>query len=243
MKLGFLGCGTIASAVVAGIAEQGHDIRVSQRNAHHAQALAQRFENVQVSDNAQLLAESDWVVVGLLPEVAQVLLPQLSFRPDHQVISMMAALSLQDVQVLIGPAQARAIMLPFPSIAHGPSPVLAQGDVSAVAAILGRQHPVFDVHGPEGLKAYLSAQAILSPMAELVNTTAQWMRDHGVNPNEGEAFLRALLASNLQAGPCTALVQALDTPGGFNQRMRLHVQASGLPSQWLEGLSALHRTA
>ena len=98
-------------------------------------------------------------------------------------------------------------------------------------------------HGAEGVKVYLSAQATLSPMAELVNTTAQWMGAHGVHPDEVEAFLRALLASNLQAGPCTALVQALDTPGGFNQRMRLRGQASGLPSHWLEGLSALHRTA
>ncbi|WP_293963067.1 NAD(P)-binding domain-containing protein [Sneathiella sp.] len=40
MRIGVIGCGTIASAVIHGIAGDGHEITVSERTASHAKVLA-----------------------------------------------------------------------------------------------------------------------------------------------------------------------------------------------------------
>ena len=45
--------------------------------------------------------------------------------------------------------------------------------------------------------------------------------------DEGETFLRALVASNLSEIESAALIEALNAPGGYNQRLRLHMEASG----------------
>jgi len=45
MKIGSIGCGTIASAGVHGIAEDGHQITVSERSADHARILSQTYTN------------------------------------------------------------------------------------------------------------------------------------------------------------------------------------------------------
>ena len=53
MRIGVLGCGTIASAAVRGIAQDGHVITVSRRNEEHATALAECYANVTIADVKQ----------------------------------------------------------------------------------------------------------------------------------------------------------------------------------------------
>ena len=52
-------------------------------------------------------------------------------------------------------------------------------------------------------------------------------------------ILRTLIASSLADMESNALVQALNTPGGYNQRLRLHMEASGMGQALVAGLDAL----
>lgn len=127
MRLGFVGTGTIASATVRGIAGGGHQITVSDRGAAHAARLAAEFENVSIADNQGVIDQSDTLFIGLMAESAPDILSRLTFRADQQVISFMAGLPLDALAPLVAPAHAAAIMLPFPGIAQGGSPILAIG--------------------------------------------------------------------------------------------------------------------
>ena len=68
MRIGVLGTGTIATAVVRGIAGDGHQISVSERSAENSAALAAEFGNVTVADNQAVLDRSDVVFLGLMAE-------------------------------------------------------------------------------------------------------------------------------------------------------------------------------
>lgn len=46
MRLGFLGCGTIAAAVVHGLAGRGHDITVSERSEATSTTLVSLYPEV-----------------------------------------------------------------------------------------------------------------------------------------------------------------------------------------------------
>lgn len=46
---------------------------------------------------------------------------------------------------------------------------------------------------------------------------------------EADAFLRRLIASALDAQGFKELLAQLDTPGGYNQRMRMAMEEAGLP--------------
>ena len=48
-----------------------------------------------------------------------------------------------------------------------------------------------------------------------------------------------LVSTSLQASGCADLIGALNTPGGYNQRLRLHMEEAGLRSSLAEGLSKL----
>src|SRR5579872_6679391 len=107
MTLGFLGTGAITSAIVTGLhaASSGYSTRVSPRNPDVAADLARRFPEVSIaSSNQQVVDDSDTVVIAVRPQIAEAVLAELRFRPDHQVISLMSGFMVARVAVLVAPA-------------------------------------------------------------------------------------------------------------------------------------------
>ncbi|MEB8386980.1 NAD(P)-binding domain-containing protein [Rhodobacteraceae bacterium KMM 6894] len=241
MRIGFIGTGTIASAVVEGIAGDGHAIAVSTRNAAHSTRLAGMFSNVTVHDNQAVVDRSEVICVALVAGVAENVLGALTFRPDQRVISLMAGVSLSDVAVMVAPAQAAGIMIPFSGMAQGGSPFMGYGDTDLLQGLFGGRNTLFAMASEAELDAYMCAQAVLSPAVRMVADAAQWLGARVDDPAQGEAFLRALVGSSLASSDCATLLAALDTPGGYNQRLRDHMTDAGMGATLAEGLDRLER--
>jgi len=239
MRLGVIGCGTIASAVVRGIADDGHDITVSKRSSTHANALAECYDNVSIADNQSVVDASDVILLGLIGELAPDVLGALRFREGQRLISFMAAASLEQADAMVRPARVVALMMPFPGISTGGTPILAQGDTGLVGQLFGARNSIYRLKDGTEMAAYLCAQAVLSPVARLISDTADWLGERVSDKEQGEAFLRELVASNLSETESAALVEALNTPGGFNQRLRTHMEASGMDEALRAGLNLL----
>lgn len=168
MRIGVIGTGVIATAVVHGIASDGHQITVSERSAANAVALDAAYDNVSVAGNQTVLDESDVVLLGLMAEQAPNVLSGLRFRNDQQVITFMAGLTLDQTAPLVAPAQMSAIVMPFPGVAQGRSLVMMQGDAALVESIFAPANRVFVCKDADEMQAYLTAQAVLSPAIKLV---------------------------------------------------------------------------
>ncbi|WP_243405068.1 NAD(P)-binding domain-containing protein [Pelagivirga sediminicola] len=243
MRIGVIGTGTIASAVVEGIAGDGHDIAVSRRSAVQSARLAQMFDNVTVHDNQAVLDRSDVIFLGLMANAAAEILAPLTFRADQRVISLMADCPLERVAQMALPAQAAAVMIPFPGIAQGGSPALGYGDTDLLQELFGARNTIFALSSEAELAAYNCAQAVLSPAVRLVADAADWLGTRVEDRAQGEAFLRALVGSSLMGSDCATLLAALNTPGGYNQRLREHMTDSGMGGALTEGLDNLERGA
>lgn len=239
MRIGVIGCGTIARAAVEGIVHDGHEITVSERSAHHSSSLAAAYENIRIADNQGVVDASDVLFFGLMAEVAPDVLGPLTFREGQIAITFMAGAMLEEADALVRPARATAIMMPFPGIAQGGTPIMMYGDSEIVTEIFGSRNSIFPVRDANEMAAYLSAQAVLSPVARLVGDAANWLGDRVSDKNQGEAFLRELVASNLSATACEPLIEALNTPGGYNQKLRLHMESEGMTEALKNGLSKI----
>lgn len=239
MRIGVLGCGTIASATVHGIAGDGHRITVSERSASHTGALARTYENVAIADNQGVIDASDVIFLGLMADVAPAVLGKLAFREGQRVITFMAGATLEQADALVRPAKAVAIMMPFPGIARGGTPVMMQGDAKLVRELFGERNSVYDLQGADEMAAYLCAQAVLSPVTRMVGDAAEWLGERVADKEQGEAFLRQLVASSLSDSRCGPLIDALNAPGGYNQQLRLHMEASGMGETLKTGLNEL----
>src|SRR5690349_13221878 len=118
MTLGIIGTGTMASAVVEGLRSAGDSssILLSPRNAITASALAERFPGVAVSSsNQEVLDHSDTVLLAVRPQVAENVLSVLRFRPDQQILSIIAIFDLERLRALVSPARRIVRAVPLPS--------------------------------------------------------------------------------------------------------------------------------
>lgn len=241
MRIGVIGCGTISSAAVRGIARDGHQITVSERSAKHSCALSDAYANVNMSDNQGVLDASDVIFLALMAVVAPAVLGALRFRDDHRIITFMAGATLKQVDAMVQPARAVAIMMPFPGISTGGTPIMVQGDAELVGEIFGGQNDIYSLKDADEMAAYLCAQAVLSPIARMVNDTVEWLGNRVADKAQADAFLRALVASSLSDTESATLIAALNTPDGYNQRLRCHMEASGLSGALASGLDALEK--
>ena len=133
----------------------------------------------------------------------------------------------------------QAVMMPFPGIAQGGSPIMALGDIALLSAIFEPQNRIFPLSDQAELEAYLAAQAVLSPVARLIADAASWLAPQVDDPQAAEAFLRMLVSTSLEASPAETLIEALNTPGGYNQRLRHHMENAGMGAELVAGLDAL----
>ena len=73
MKLGFIGTGNIVSDVIIGICNSKISfkrITISPRNKKKAKVLKKKFKKIVIAkDNQEVIDNSDWIFLGVLPEV------------------------------------------------------------------------------------------------------------------------------------------------------------------------------
>lgn len=247
MRIGVIGTGVIASAVVAGIADDGHQIMVSKRSKARSAALAARFGNVTVDSNQAVVDGADLVLVALMAEVAPDVLAGLRFRNGQKVASLMAGVPLAQVAAMVAPAKPEAILIPFPAIAAGGSPVLVCPPSDMLVAVFGRNNHVIGVADEASLATYMAAQALLSPVAKLLDEAAAWMATRTDDHAGAERFLRILIGGGIaaapydQAGVVAAMLADLNTEGGFNAELRQHFETGGVFGHLRDGLDQLER--
>jgi pyrroline-5-carboxylate reductase len=239
MRIGVIGTGTISSAVVESIAKDGHQITVSERSTANSARLAAQYDCISVASNQTVLDQSDTIFIALMPETAANILGALTFHSDHRVISFMAGVSMDEVSSITSPARAEAVMLPFPNIAQKGSPILVRGDTGIIKMLFGAQNSIFELSNDTDLAAYLCAQAVLLPAVQMVSDAATWLSGRVEDTHQAQEFLRALVGTNLLGGECAPLLKALDTPGGYNHRLREHMVKQGMRTDITDGLDAL----
>lgn len=231
LRLGIVGLGTIASAVASSLARRGHSLTVSERGAGHVARLKAAYPQITVASNQAVIDASDLVFVGTTGSKAPQVLEALTFRTGQRVVSFMADISIEEVAALVAPARIEALMIPFPSIAQGGSPILIQPKSATLEALFGDDNRLYAVESDAALQAYMSAQAVLSPVIKLLDETQGWLADRLDEAGQGdalasEAFLRQLVGNSLLARPLSdggvlaKLLADLSTPGGFNAELR-----------------------
>ncbi|WP_136646598.1 NAD(P)-binding domain-containing protein [Tabrizicola sp. YIM 78059] len=242
MRLGFLGTGEIAAAMVRGLAGQGHDILVSPRNAALAARLCAEVPGVAVAPNPEVVAGSDVVFLCLLARVAEDVLPGLPFRADQTVISVMVDAPLKRLRGLCAPATDISITIPLPPIATGGCPLPVYPASPVLEALFGARNPVLPQPSEAALNAHLGASALCSPILDQLLTTADWLAGHTGDPGQAEAYIAAIIRTFLperaRGGELAAALAGLSTEGGLNATLRAAM--SGAKDDLRRGLDGFH---
>jgi len=247
-RVGFIGTGVIADAMVRGIAEDGHQILVSERNANTANALALAFCGVRVADNQSVIDASDIVILCLMDDAAREVLPGLNFHREQTVFSAMARFSNDELCQHVGPADAGGTLIPFPFIARGNSPILTLLTNSTAQKLLeelfGGRNTLFHLQSTAEFKSMMALQAIVLPSLTRLCHAVAWAESENLDPVLAEGFLRHLvggfmLSEPLDAPHLKAMAASLGTPGGLNATLDQLLSGDDSEALLKQGLVAL----
>ena len=244
--VGFLGTGKIAAAMVRGITGQGHEIYVSKRGADIADDLA-LFDDVQIFENQDLLDKVDIVILCLLKDVANLILPELNFREGHRVISVMVDVSFSQLAKLCAPVQAIEITIPLPFVATGNCPLPCFPSNIIISELFGANNPIFSTKTEAGLNAHFAVTAMASVVFAQAETASKWLADLTEDKGAAEHYILAMLGGFLIGlpkageGHINEALMALNTKGGLNQTLREHMEVNGTLNDLEEGMNGFRK--
>lgn len=236
-KIGFIGTGTLAEAVIRGLqaAEGGsaHRFFLSPRSETRSRALAAAFDTVERREsNADVVAAADILCLGVLPKQIPDL-KGLPFRPGQIVISFLAGVPLATLAPVLAPATRILRLLPLPGIEFGKGAILMQPADAEVAAIFA---PVGDIVTPASeaeMEILGAATGLMSTYFAQQNTAIAWMEQRGIARATAARYLRSLftglseLALQMDKKDDPLPPEEYETAGGINQAARRFLQEAG----------------
>jgi pyrroline-5-carboxylate reductase len=226
LKLGFIGTGNIASAVVEGFCTSGMpcSILVSPRNEQKGRSLEARFPQVhRAVANQEVLNESEVAVLALRPSVAPDVLRTLHFREDHIILSLIPVIPRQALFDLVQPAARVFKVLPLPYVAKhlGLVPFFpADPQVAAFLRFLGEPLPL---NNERELHLLWAVTGLISPFYALLEGIQSWCMAGGAEAETAKRYTASMYASLASLAESQTgigfdrLAQEAATPGGLNE--------------------------
>ena len=252
MQLGFIGTGEITSSIVAGLCSSvapPHSIRLSPRNRTVAEELAHRFNSVSIAScNQEVLDHCDTIVVAVRPPIARGVLSELRFRSDHQVISLVSALTLRSLSDLAAPAVRITRAVPLPSTAARLSPTAIYPPGQAARDLFAALGTVFPVESEKEFDAMCATTATIATYLAFIERIASWLAEQGVRESKANEYIARLFlgVTTTAVDPAQRSFRSLTaihaTAGGINEQFFKHLVEHGLLTGVSEALDAvLHR--
>ena len=234
-RLGFIGTGTIAEAIVDGLSATGEDpILVSPRNAGIAARLSTRFAHVEVARNNQAVLDgSDTIILAVRPQVADAILAPLRFRREHRVISLMAAVSLDQLHRWTAPADRVVRAVPLPSVARRAGPTAMFPPDAEARRLFQRLGTAIELADESEFEVFTAATAAMASYFAFAHSIADWMERSGVEAARARGFVAQMLkglSETAVAAPqssFSALAEEHQTRGGINEQLFRRLTRNG----------------
>ncbi len=251
--VGFLGVGTIAASMIAGLRQSWPDlpIHLSPRSEAASRRLAEQDGRItRHGSNAEVVEASGVVFLTMRPPQLDAAVQGLPFRAGQVVASAVAGTPLAEIERLVAPASACRV-LPLPMIVRREGPLGLYAAPPAVAALLAGLGDEVSAPDEAAFDTYMAASASMSTFFALQAALARWLEGRGAAPEGAAAYVRSLhraLAQTSQETPfadLSSLVAEHETPGGLNQRVRTGLEGQGwfdALGEALDGLSSLRRS-
>ena len=121
-KIGFIGCGKMASAIIKGTILSKflpkENIKGSEVNSEIAELASQRLGIEVITDNRALVMESDIIFIATKPNYAASVLEEIKdeLTPDKLLVSICAGVSTSKIEKIIGMQRVVRVMPNTPAL-------------------------------------------------------------------------------------------------------------------------------
>ena len=119
-KLGFIGCGKMASAIIKGVLASGKDyeIKGSEINPEIAEQAQKRLGIPVLTDNKMLAIDSDVIIIAVKPNYVVQVLEDIKneLTPEKLIVSIAAGVNTEKIENVIGKHRIVRVMPNTPAL-------------------------------------------------------------------------------------------------------------------------------
>jgi len=247
MKIGIIGTGTIASAIVTGFCTKkaGHEFYLSPRGAKIAAALAAEFSEAKVcASNQEVLDKAEWIFISVQKNAFDAL-KELKFRKDHKVLNMATEMQLPVLREITGKTALLAHAVPLPMIVLGFGPLLVYPEVPQVGELFAPVADAIYLPNADTIRTLLLFTCIMSPYYMLMDELVKFTDAHGVEHDLAIKFLHSMLSAltrrAVETPNCDLVELANDmTPGGYNEQSMKELLENDAIGAWGGAIERLY---
>jgi len=250
MKLGFIGTGKIASAVITGICNSKISftkILISPRNKLIAQKLNKKFKKVIIAKNNQEIINScNWVFLSITPSVGKEIIKELKFKSSQIVISFISTITLAQLKraIKVKARIVRAIPLPPISLKKGPVPICPPN--KKVKDFFNKIGTTIEIKNEKSSINFWSTSGMMAPFYELLRIMTIWLVKRGVKRNNAQRYITSLFLALSEDAVVNSkkdlkyLVKESQTPKGLNEQGVKELTKAGFYKSLEKTLNSIH---
>ena len=237
MKLGFIGTGNISSDVITGISNSKISFKrivVSPRNKQKAQKLKKKFKRVNIAkSNQEVIDKSDWIFLGVLPEVGEKILPKLNFKTNQTIVSFISTINYAQLKKIVKKKAKIVRAIPMPPISLGKGPVPIFPPDKKVKNFFDKIGTTIEIKSEKLSKNFWAISGSMASFYELLKVLSDWLVKKKLKRNQAQKYitslysaLAALAAVHAEKNLKNFVVES-QTPGGLNWQGVNELRKSG----------------
>ena len=226
MKLGFIGTGNISSDVINGICKSSISFKriiISPRNKKNANKLKKKFKKITIAkDNQEVINNSDWIFLGVLPDVGKKILPKLKFKSKQTIISFISTISYLELKRIIKKKTTIVRAIPMPPIALGKGPVPIFPPNKKVKFFFNKIGTTIEIKSEKLSQNFWAISGSMAPFYELLKVLSDWLVKKKLKRNQAQKYITSLYSALAELATANSskdlkyFVAGSQTPGGLN---------------------------
>lgn len=249
--LGFIGCGTITSALVRGFcrsAAPAYSMIVSPRNTGKSAALKAAFpDRVTVAESMQEVADAaDIVFVAVLPKAAEEVYTSVRFRREHTVINLVMGCPLTRVRGWIGETKNLVHIIPMTFVAEVNGPIILYPENAFVRELLSPLGEIVAAETQAQMKTLQQITGLGASFDTLFRDTVLWGIQEGLSKRTSISYVASFYAALAQQAGRGTLERVKElaeeyTPGGLNWKGKTTLEAKDAFAPWTDALEEIKK--
>ena len=237
MKLGFIGTGNISSDVITGICNSKiffKKIIVSPRNKKKAKNLKKKFKKVSIAkSNQEVIDKSDWIFLGILPEVGEKILPKLNFKSNQTIVSFISTINYAQLKKIVKKKAKIVRAIPMPPISLGKGPVPIFPPNKKVKIFFNKIGTTIEIKSEKLSQNFWAISGSMASFYELLKVLSDWLVKKKMKRSQAQKYITSLysalagLAAVHADKNLNSFVAESQTPGGLNWQGVNELRKSG----------------
>lgn len=228
MKLGFLGTGTIATAVIEGLIKSKarvEQFNISKRSVKNSSVLKKKSKKIKVHNkNQEIVDKSSIIFISLLPKVAKKEIKKLQFKKDKIIVSFVSTLDIKSLKKICYPVKTIIKAAPLPMAIDGLSPTIIYPNHKFIRNLFEKIGTVVVAKNENQNNHFWVMSSFMATYVSIIQIMKKYLLKNKVRNEDANKYINTFLTGmlfelNNKKFSLKNSIKSLQTKGGINEEL------------------------